>query len=129
MLKLGKIKGGSLDSAIVIKGDKIISKEPLRFADEFVRHKILDIIGDIVLLGVPLKAHIVATRPGPRAQRRADQGALREIRRLEKGRQEGRQARARQGRDHDRDDPRYPPRARHAARTATRSSCSTASSR
>lgn len=64
LLKLGKIKGGSLDSAIVIKGDKIISKEPLRFADEFVRHKILDIIGDITLLGIPLKAHIVATRPG-----------------------------------------------------------------
>ena len=64
LIKLGKIKGGSLDCAIVIKGDKIISKEPLRFADEFVRHKILDIIGDIMLLGVPLKAHIVATRPG-----------------------------------------------------------------
>jgi UDP-3-O-[3-hydroxymyristoyl] N-acetylglucosamine deacetylase/3-hydroxyacyl-[acyl-carrier-protein] dehydratase len=64
LIKLGKIKGGSLDCAVVIKGDKIISKEPLRFADEFVRHKILDIIGDIVLLGVPLKAHIVATRPG-----------------------------------------------------------------
>jgi len=64
LLKLGKIKGGSLDSAIVIKGDKIISKEPLRFADEFVRHKILDIVGDITLLGLPLKAHIVATRPG-----------------------------------------------------------------
>ena len=64
LLKLGKIKGGSLDSAIVLKGDKIISKEPLRFADEFVRHKILDIIGDITLLGLPLKAHIVATRPG-----------------------------------------------------------------
>ena len=64
LLKLGKIKGGSLDCAIVIKGDKIISKEPLRFKDEFVRHKILDIIGDIVLLGQPLKAHIVANRPG-----------------------------------------------------------------
>ena len=64
LLKLGKIKGGSLDCAIVIKGDKIISKEPLRFKDEFVRHKILDIIGDIVLLGLPLKAHIIATRPG-----------------------------------------------------------------
>jgi UDP-3-O-[3-hydroxymyristoyl] N-acetylglucosamine deacetylase/3-hydroxyacyl-[acyl-carrier-protein] dehydratase len=47
LLKLGKIKGGSLDCAVVIKGDKIISKEPLRFKDEFVRHKILDIIGDI----------------------------------------------------------------------------------
>src|SRR3954469_9893223 len=64
LLKLGKIKGGSLDCAVVIRGDKIISKEPLRFPDEFVRHKILDIIGDIMLLGQPLKAHIVATRPG-----------------------------------------------------------------
>jgi UDP-3-O-[3-hydroxymyristoyl] N-acetylglucosamine deacetylase/3-hydroxyacyl-[acyl-carrier-protein] dehydratase len=64
LLKLGKIKGGSLDSAIVIKGDKVLSKEPLRFKDEFVRHKILDIIGDVSLLGMALKAHIVATRPG-----------------------------------------------------------------
>ncbi len=64
LIKLGKIKGGSLDCAIVIKGDKIISKDPLRFKDEFVRHKILDIIGDLGLLGLPLKAHIVATRPG-----------------------------------------------------------------
>src|SRR4051812_37593621 len=64
LLKLGKIKGGSLDCAVVIRGDKIISKEPLRFPDEFVRHKILDIVGDVMLLGMPLKAHIVATRPG-----------------------------------------------------------------
>src|SRR3954452_20364547 len=64
LLKLGKIRGGSLDCAVVIRGDKIISKEPLRFKDEFVRHKILDIIGDVLLLGLPLKAHIVATRPG-----------------------------------------------------------------
>ncbi|MAH26326.1 MAG: 3-hydroxyacyl-[acyl-carrier-protein] dehydratase FabZ [Opitutae bacterium] len=64
LLKLGKIRGGSLDSAIVIKGDKIMSKEPLRFEDEFVRHKILDIVGDLCLLGKPLKAHIIAVRPG-----------------------------------------------------------------
>ena len=64
LLKLGKIKGGSLDSAIVIKGDKILSKEPLRFKDEFVRHKMLDIIGDIVLAGMPIKAHFIAVRPG-----------------------------------------------------------------
>jgi beta-hydroxyacyl-ACP dehydratase FabZ len=64
LLKLGKIKGGSLDCAVVIRGDKIISKEGLRFKDEFVRHKILDIIGDITLLGLPLRAHIIATRPG-----------------------------------------------------------------
>ncbi len=64
LLKQGLIQGGSLDSAIVIRGDKIISKEPLRFKDEFVRHKIMDLIGDIVLLGAPLKAHIIAVRTG-----------------------------------------------------------------
>ena len=64
LLKMGKIQGGSLDSAIVIKGDQILSKEPLRFDDEFVRHKILDIVGDLSLLGKSLKAHIVAVRPG-----------------------------------------------------------------
>ena len=63
LLRLGKIKGGSLDSAIIIKGDKIVSKEPLRFKDEFVRHKMLDIIGDITLVGMPIKAHIVGVRP------------------------------------------------------------------
>ena len=64
LLKIGKIQGGSLDSAIVIKGDKVLSKEPLRFEDEFVRHKILDIVGDFSLLGKQLKAHIIAVRPG-----------------------------------------------------------------
>lgn len=64
LLKLGKIRGGSLENAVVLKGDKILSKEPLRFKDEFVRHKILDIVGDIFLLGIPIKAHIIAMRPG-----------------------------------------------------------------
>ena len=41
-----------------------MSKEPLRFEDEFVRHKILDIVGDLCLLGRPVKAHIIAVRPG-----------------------------------------------------------------
>lgn len=64
LIKMGKIKGGSLDCAVVLRGDKIISKEPLRFPDEFVRHKILDIVGDIMLIGKPIKAHIIATLPG-----------------------------------------------------------------
>lgn len=64
LIKVGKIKGGSLENAIVLKGDKILSKEPLRFEDELVRHKILDVVGDIFLLGKPLKAHIIAVRPG-----------------------------------------------------------------
>ena len=64
LLKMGKIRGGSLDSAVVIKGGQIMSKEPLRFEDEFVRHKILDVVGDLSLLGKPLHAHIIAVRPG-----------------------------------------------------------------
>ncbi len=64
LMKLGKIRGGSLDSAVVLKGDKVLTREPLRYADEFVRHKILDIIGDLTLMGKPIKGHIVAALPG-----------------------------------------------------------------
>ena len=64
LIKMGKIKGGSLDCAIVIKGNKILSNEALRYNDEFVRHKILDIIGDLALLGRPIKGHIIAIKTG-----------------------------------------------------------------
>ena len=64
LLKMGKIQGGSLDSAIVIRGNQVLSKEPLRFADEFVRHKILDIIGDLMLCGRRITGHVIAVRPG-----------------------------------------------------------------
>ena len=58
------IKGGSLENAIVVRGDAVLSKEPLRFPDEFVRHKILDIIGDLALVGRRIRGHIVAVKPG-----------------------------------------------------------------
>src|SRR4051812_28568650 len=58
------IKGGSLENAIVVRGDAILSKEPLRFPDEFVRHKILDIIGDLSLVGQRIRGHVVAVKPG-----------------------------------------------------------------
>jgi UDP-3-O-[3-hydroxymyristoyl] N-acetylglucosamine deacetylase / 3-hydroxyacyl-[acyl-carrier-protein] dehydratase len=64
MIDSGLIKGGSLECAILIKGDEILSKEALRFRDEFVRHKILDILGDVTLLGRPIRGHIMAVRPG-----------------------------------------------------------------
>lgn len=51
LIQAGKIKGGTLDCAVVIKGDRLLSNEPLRYPDEFVRHKILDILGDLALLG------------------------------------------------------------------------------
>src|SRR5438094_4230921 len=58
------IKGGSLENAIIVRGDAVLSKEPLRFPDEFVRHKILDIIGDLALVGRRIRGHVVAVKPG-----------------------------------------------------------------
>ena len=56
--------GGSLDNAIVLTPDGMLNETPLRFDDEFVRHKILDIIGDFALLGMPLQAKITAEKSG-----------------------------------------------------------------
>tara|TARA_Y100001934_G_scaffold257274_1_gene326221 strand:- start:1522 stop:2868 length:1347 start_codon:yes stop_codon:yes gene_type:complete len=60
----GLIKGGSLENAVVVRDDAVLTNEPLRYPNEFVRHKMLDILGDLALVGRPLQAHIVATRPG-----------------------------------------------------------------
>lgn len=64
LLDKGLIKGGSLENAVVVKGDSLLSREPMRFADEFVRHKILDIIGDLALFGRAIKGHVIAIKPG-----------------------------------------------------------------
>lgn len=56
--------GGSLDCAVVLDDEKVINPEGLRYPDEFVRHKVLDLIGDFCLLGYPIKAHIIAERAG-----------------------------------------------------------------
>lgn len=61
----GLIRGGSLDCAVVIAEDRIVN-ESLRFPDELVRHKIIDLLGDLCLLGSPLRAHISAWRAGHR---------------------------------------------------------------
>ena len=57
-------KGGSLDNAIVIDHDKILNEEGLRYPDEFVRHKLLDSLGDFSLLGMPIQGHIVTHKSG-----------------------------------------------------------------
>ncbi|CDR33044.1 UDP-3-O-acyl-N-acetylglucosamine deacetylase [Criblamydia sequanensis] len=64
LMDLGLIKGGSLDNAVIIKEDVIFSKGGLAFQDEMVRHKILDLVGDLSLVGFPFEAHIVAIRSG-----------------------------------------------------------------
>jgi len=56
--------GGSLDNAIVLTAEGMLNETPLRFDDEFVRHKILDIIGDVALLGMPVQAKITAEKSG-----------------------------------------------------------------
>ncbi|MEM9283327.1 MAG: bifunctional UDP-3-O-[3-hydroxymyristoyl] N-acetylglucosamine deacetylase/3-hydroxyacyl-ACP dehydratase [Verrucomicrobiota bacterium] len=64
LLEKGLIKGGSLENAIVIKGDSVMSKESLRHNEEFARHKILDIVGDLMLSGKKIMGHVIAVKPG-----------------------------------------------------------------
>lgn len=64
MKRLGLARGGSLENAVVIGKDNVMNEGGLRFEDEFVRHKILDCIGDFSLLGMPILGHIVANRSG-----------------------------------------------------------------
>jgi UDP-3-O-[3-hydroxymyristoyl] N-acetylglucosamine deacetylase/3-hydroxyacyl-[acyl-carrier-protein] dehydratase len=63
LIKNGLIKGGSLENAVVIRDDAVLTTEPLRYPDEFVRHKMLDILGDLALLGRPLRGHLIAVKP------------------------------------------------------------------
>lgn len=56
--------GGTLDNAIVVKKDGVLNPDGLRFEDEFVRHKILDLIGDLKVLNRPIKGHIIAIKAG-----------------------------------------------------------------
>lgn len=65
MLKaVGLARGGSLENAIVVDDEKILNPEGLRFQDEFVRHKILDAIGDLSLIGYPILGHVRAFKAG-----------------------------------------------------------------
>ena len=60
----GFARGGSFDNAIILGDKGILNSTVLRFQDEFVRHKILDLIGDLSLLGVPIYGHIIANKSG-----------------------------------------------------------------
>jgi UDP-3-O-[3-hydroxymyristoyl] N-acetylglucosamine deacetylase/3-hydroxyacyl-[acyl-carrier-protein] dehydratase len=63
LIKNGLIKGGSLENAVVIRDDAVLTNEPLRYPEEFVRHKMLDIVGDLALLGRPVHGHLIAVKP------------------------------------------------------------------
>ncbi|OVE81029.1 hypothetical protein BVY04_04250 [bacterium M21] len=64
LMKAGLIRGASLDNAMVVRDGAIISKDGLRFDDELVRHKMLDIVGDLSLIGRRLRGHLIAIKPG-----------------------------------------------------------------
>jgi UDP-3-O-[3-hydroxymyristoyl] N-acetylglucosamine deacetylase/3-hydroxyacyl-[acyl-carrier-protein] dehydratase len=61
---MGLIKGGNLKNAVVFTNDGVMNEESLRFPDECVRHKILDLIGDLSLLGAPIQGHVHAVKSG-----------------------------------------------------------------
>jgi UDP-3-O-[3-hydroxymyristoyl] N-acetylglucosamine deacetylase/3-hydroxyacyl-[acyl-carrier-protein] dehydratase len=63
LIKNNLIKGGSLENAVVIRDDAVLTTEPLRYPEEFVRHKMLDIVGDLSLLGRPIRGHLIAVKP------------------------------------------------------------------
>ncbi|MGD1048227.1 MAG: bifunctional UDP-3-O-[3-hydroxymyristoyl] N-acetylglucosamine deacetylase/3-hydroxyacyl-ACP dehydratase [Candidatus Krumholzibacteriaceae bacterium] len=80
----GLIKGGSLDNAIAVDAEGIVNKVPLRFENEFVRHKMLDLLGDLTLVGAPLEGHIIAVRSGHRFNLKFARLLAKELRNREK---------------------------------------------
>lgn len=70
MRAAGLARGGSLDNAVVVHGDRVLNEGGLRYADEFVRHKVLDAVGDLALAGAPLLAHFRGVRSGHALNRR-----------------------------------------------------------
>jgi len=66
----GLARGGSLDNAVVVSGAQILNEDGLRYADEFVRHKVLDAVGDLYLAGGPIIGHFRGVRSGHALNRR-----------------------------------------------------------
>ena len=56
--------GGSLENAVIVDGDKVLNEGGLRFSDEFVRHKVLDAVGDLYLCGAPIRGHYHGFKAG-----------------------------------------------------------------
>ena len=65
-------RGGSLDNAVVVDNARILNEDGLRLEDEFVKHKILDAIGDLYLLGHSVIGAFAGHKSGPRSEQRAD---------------------------------------------------------
>lgn len=64
LLEKKLIKGGSLENGVIVKGNEVLNPEGVRFNDEMARHKVLDLVGDLALVGCFFTAHIIAIRSG-----------------------------------------------------------------
>ena len=64
MRAAGLALGGSLDNAVVVDGENVLNEDGLRYENEFVRHKVLDAVGDLYLAGAPIKGHYKGIRAG-----------------------------------------------------------------
>jgi UDP-3-O-[3-hydroxymyristoyl] N-acetylglucosamine deacetylase len=62
--QLGLARGGNLDNTVVLDEERVLNRDGVRFPDEFVRHKVLDLIGDLALLGMPIEGHVHVERGG-----------------------------------------------------------------
>jgi UDP-3-O-[3-hydroxymyristoyl] N-acetylglucosamine deacetylase len=82
LIEKGILKGGGLENGVVIQGDRVLNPEGVRFADEMVRHKILDIIGDLALVGLPFLAHIIAIRSGHAAHHAFAKELIKELEKI-----------------------------------------------
>ena len=76
LTKAGLARGGSSDNAIILTDDGIVNQDGLRYPDEFVRHKMMDAIGDLSLIGMPVIGHLIADKSGHRLNQRLVQETL-----------------------------------------------------
>ena len=84
--KMGLAQGASAENTVILTDDGVLDDAPLRFPDEFARHKVLDLIGDLALLGRRVRAHVIAERPGHRGNVALARTLAERARRVENGR-------------------------------------------
>ena len=73
----GLARGGSLDNTVVLDAERVLNPDGLRWPDEFVRHKVLDLLGDLALLGMPIEGHVEVERGGHALHQALVKGLLR----------------------------------------------------
>lgn len=84
LIQKGILKNAALEHGVVIDGDKVLNPEGVRFPDEMVRHKVLDLIGDIALLGCRLQMHLIGIKTGHTANHAIARAIAKEMRKCQR---------------------------------------------